>query len=64
MADVVVVRDEREDLRLGVAGEKLTNPVAEARFACKVCEKEAGVVQLFGKPTAVLIHRESFVGTA
>jgi len=64
LGDAIIVGDKKDELRLGFTSEGVTNLVAEAKFACKLCRKEAGVVELIGKPTAALIHRDSFVSTS
>src|SRR3954452_22387022 len=48
-------------LRIASEGAPRRKSVVEARFICKICKEEAGLVQLLGKPPASWIHRESFV---
>ena len=37
-----------------------SDAVAEARFACAMCEREAGHIQLFGSPSSAQVRRTSF----
>jgi hypothetical protein len=34
--------------------------VAEARFTCSTCDKEAGHIELFGRPSSAHVRRTSF----
>jgi hypothetical protein len=40
-----------------------SDAVAEARFMCSACDKEAGQMQLSGKPSLAYLGLDSFVGS-
>ena len=47
---------------MGTMNDK-SDAVAEARFMCSACDKEAGQMQLAGKPPRAYLGQDSFVGT-